>query len=117
MSDEFLLDSVLTQFMEGKYELYATWMGLAWSGVPLMFLNDNYYAVASFDGSSPNWGQVIWALPGAPAWCFVIWILLWEDLYHPVPAAKATLDGYGSNRIYMVDPAARKRLESRSDYN
>ena len=56
MSDEFLLDSVLTQFMEGKYELYATWMGLAWSGVPLMFLNDNYYAVASYDGSNPNWG-------------------------------------------------------------
>ena len=55
-SDDFLLDSVLTGFMENKYELYATWMGLAWGGVPLMFLNDNYYAVASYDGSNPNWG-------------------------------------------------------------
>ena len=39
---------------------------------------------------------------------------MWYNFYMPVPAAEKTLEGYEGKRIYQIDPAARKRLESRA---
>lgn len=103
--------------MDEKNTAYAIWVGLSWSGLPMMFLNDNYYSVRSYDGEWWNWGQFIWAVLGIPFWTWLMWTLVWYEFFMPVPAAKLILDGYGTNRAYLIDPSARKRLESRAVYS
>jgi len=39
-----------------RFVAYGAWMTLAWSGVPMIFLNDNSVAVTNEAGTMPNWG-------------------------------------------------------------
>lgn len=80
--------------MDGKSTWYATMLGLSWSGIPMMLLNDNGFAVTTYDGTWPNMGLFIWALLGGAGWPWLIYMMMWHDLFNPVPAAAYTLKGY-----------------------
>ena len=88
-------------------------MTLAWSGVPMIFLNDNSVAVTNEAGTMPNWGLFIWGLFGS-GWPFVILVAFWYQIFLPNPMAIYTLEGYGENRVSKIDPDAKKRLAQRA---
>ena len=62
----------------------------------------------------PNWGLTIWALLGGGGWPWLIYMLMWYDLFVPASAATFTLTGYTFQGLMLMDLNARKRLEARS---
>jgi len=106
---ELYLEGNVTDYMTLRYVAYGAWMTSAWSGVPMIFLNDNSVAVTNEAGTMPNWGLFTWGLLGS-GWPFIILFALWWQAILPNPMAIYTLEGYGENRVSKIDPDAKKRL-------
>lgn len=79
--------------------MYVWWLAFAWSGVPLMFLNDTWVSVATSNGEWPNFGLVLWGLINGPGWCFVMWMYSWYETMVPIQAAYQTLEGYTEEEL------------------
>ena len=110
---EFYLEGNVTDYMTLRYVAYGAWMTSAWSGVPMIFLNDNSVAVTNEAGTMPNWGLLTWGLLGS-GWPFVFFVVLWYEMFFPNTMAILTLEGYGQNRVSKIDPDAKKRLMQRA---
>jgi len=82
------------KIMTLKYVAYGAWMTSVWSGVPMIFLNDNSVAVVNEAGTMPNWGLFIWGLLGlGSGWPFIIFSALFSLAILPNPLAINTLKG------------------------
>ena len=91
---EFYLAGNTTEYMQYRYYAYGAWMFSAWSGVGMIFMNDNSVSVLSESGVNPKFGLTVWGF-FLSGWPFVIFVVMWYGNLFPNYLAKLTLDGYG----------------------
>ena len=60
------------------HEMYFWWLVTAWSGVPAMFINDDFLSVAQSDGG-PNYGLLLWAGLISMFPFVVFQVIWWQD--------------------------------------
>jgi len=83
---ELYLEGNVTDYMTLRYVAYGAWMTSAWSGVPMIFLNDNMYSVTNLAGTGPNLGLGLWGFFGS--WIpYCVFFLLWYTIFLPNPMA------------------------------
>ena len=71
---------------------YTSWVTLSWSGVGVMYWNDNPPAITPYDGGV-HWPQVIFTFFGGTVAPFFIFMIIWLANFYPEPAASLTLTG------------------------